>query len=204
MPNHVTNIIRASSHVLEALKGPDSGVDFNSVVPQPENINRDSESFDHSRKDGQMPNGKISWYFWNCHNWGTKWNAYQIERNGPEEISFQTAWAHPEPVIYALARMFPDDIIEVLYADEDYGGNCGHYSMKGEHLVSSEMFLDEDGKPSEDYSFEKEKFAIELCTGMSYKASLLDSITENLDYPEDAAIYIAKLLKHYPGSVTFK
>lgn len=38
MPNHVTNIIRASDKVLDALSGPDDPVDFNSIIPMPRSL----------------------------------------------------------------------------------------------------------------------------------------------------------------------
>lgn len=38
MPNHIVNILKASSHVLDALKGDEHLVDFNSIIPMPESI----------------------------------------------------------------------------------------------------------------------------------------------------------------------
>lgn len=64
--------------------------------------------------------GADNWYDWCINNWGTKWDACHaaIERvpyvlAGPQskdrvEISFDTAWAAPEPVIHALVRKYPN------------------------------------------------------------------------------------------------
>ena len=64
--------------------------------------------------------GADNWYDWCNDNWGTKWDACHaaIERvpyviAGPQskdrvEISFDTAWAAPEPVIHALVRKYPN------------------------------------------------------------------------------------------------
>lgn len=56
-------------------------------------------------------------------NWGTKWNAYEVTiSNGV--VTFDTAWSHPEPVIDELSSKFPDEEIEIRYAD------LGHYTIK--------------------------------------------------------------------------
>ena len=64
--------------------------------------------------------GADNWYDWCNDNWGTKWDACHaaIERvpyviAGPQSkdrvvISFDTAWAAPEPVIHALVRKYPN------------------------------------------------------------------------------------------------
>lgn len=73
--------------------------------------------------------GHATWYGWSVKNWGTKWNAYEVTiSNGA--VTFETAWSHPEPVIEELSKKFPDDEIEIRYADEDIGYNLGHYTIK--------------------------------------------------------------------------
>ena len=39
-----------------------------------------------------------------------------------------TAWSTPEPIFKKLAEQYPDLLIEIEYADEDLGNNCGSYS----------------------------------------------------------------------------
>ena len=59
--------------------------------------------------------GTADWYDWSCTNWGTKWNAYDVEYfvgpipnatsiiNGRQvTYTLTTAWAEPRPVIRAL------------------------------------------------------------------------------------------------------
>lgn len=70
--------------------------------------------------------GATTWYDWCCNNWGTKWNAYELEIIDDDTIMFQTAWSSPEPVIEKLAEMYPDAHIEHWWADEDMGRNCGY------------------------------------------------------------------------------
>jgi len=77
--------------------------------------------------------GYTSWYGWACDNWGTKWNAYEQSLDDKQQLTFQTAWSTPEPVIAKLSTMFPTVTFTVNYADEDLGSNCGTYSyLNGE------------------------------------------------------------------------
>ena len=61
--------------------------------------------------------GTADWYDWSCTNWGTKWNAYDVEYfvgpipnatiiNNGRQLTYKltTAWAEPRPVINALMR----------------------------------------------------------------------------------------------------
>ena len=80
--------------------------------------------------------GHQDWYSWSNANWGTKWNAYsQNSDEGSNEISFETAWSTPYPVIEALSRNYPDAVISLRYADEDFGHNCGEYTFQAGDLV---------------------------------------------------------------------
>ncbi|WGT32136.1 hypothetical protein [Pseudomonas atacamensis] len=72
--------------------------------------------------------------------WGTKWNAYdQVIELDAGELSFDTAWSCPIPVLTELSRLHPDDEIVVRYADEDLGSNCGTVRLKAGEVVSSEV-----------------------------------------------------------------
>lgn len=71
------------------------------------------------------------WYDWNIINWGTKWDACDssVETTDNEIIlEFQTAWSTPKPVFLKLAKQYPELTINIDYADEDLGYNCGNYS----------------------------------------------------------------------------
>ncbi len=73
--------------------------------------------------------------------WGTKWNAYSqsADVNTDYMVTFETAWSHPYPVIEALSKKFPDEIINVKYADEDTGSNCGTYSIKNGEVIEQNI-----------------------------------------------------------------
>jgi hypothetical protein len=80
--------------------------------------------------------GHQDWYSWSTSNWGTKWNAYsQNSDEGSNEISFETAWGTPYPVIEALSRKYPEAVISMRYADEDFGHNVGEYTFQAGDIV---------------------------------------------------------------------
>lgn len=64
--------------------------------------------------------GYTSWYDWSIDNWGTKWNAYDIEEK-PYGVYFETAWSMPMPVYKRLSSRFPSDYFCVRWASEDVG-----------------------------------------------------------------------------------
>lgn len=106
--------------------------------------------------------GCTDWYEWACSNWGTKWNAYEQSKgesttseNGDvsEVIFFQTAWSTPYKVILKLSELFPLVDIEVKFADEDAGSNCGVYTLFGGEEVD-EWLPDSQSKEAMEVYFE--------------------------------------------------
>jgi hypothetical protein len=149
LPNHVTNVVRANRDVIHAMLN-EGGVDFNRIIPMPETVIRGS--IGHAEIDGvyqkvwypdedpqkpmertkpqPYPEGATDWYDWSIEHWGTKWNAYSSEVLEDDTIAkFDTAWSHPYPVMAKLAEMFPKELIQVMYADEDLGNNFGVYGI---------------------------------------------------------------------------
>lgn len=68
--------------------------------------------------------GLMNWYDWSCAMWGTKWNAYDFERESETKIVFSTAWSAPHPVMERLAEVAKASFIHE-WADEDTGSNVG-------------------------------------------------------------------------------
>lgn len=79
-----------------------------------------------------MEYGATTWYEWCIKMWGTKWNASESYIESPTSISFNTAWGAAIPVLKKLAQMYPDVKIELKFADEDIGSNCGRVTFKGD------------------------------------------------------------------------
>lgn len=78
--------------------------------------------------------GTTNWYEWRCENWGTKWNAYEIEKVSGNEIKFQTAWSGVPVLVSKVASMFPAVTINYDYADEDTSYNVGSFIFKGDEV----------------------------------------------------------------------
>lgn len=132
----------------------------------PENLKEGKMALDNIEKYGHK-----DWYSWSIANWGTKWNAYsqfQIEEN---MISFETAWSTPFPVIETLSKMYPDLTIEVAYADEDIGSNCGIYTLVGGNLV-------DEYTPE---GWEATKFALKIKDWNSEEENV-EMVASNLSY----------------------
>lgn len=153
MPNNIKNVIKISKIKPEEIKmvldmitdkwcDPDAPgkteciIDFDKITPEPKDESEcpdeykvNKESHIESLKDRPW----FDWYKWHCRYWGTKWGAY----NGYTKIGktyimlvFSTAWTAPIPIIQKLGVLgYP---IEVKYADEDYGVNCGRLTYKRE------------------------------------------------------------------------
>lgn len=101
--------------------------------------------------------GATSWYQWSIDHWDTKWNSMYscVQENGM--ISFETAWSTPEKVIKEMAKKFNVGI-EVRFADEDIGYNCGiyEYNKDGELINETDMTCDRVGEEN------ARKFACEI------------------------------------------
>lgn len=84
--------------------------------------------------------GADSWYDWCCENWGTKWNATNTCIVDDTEIEFETAWSCPVEIFKELSKQFKNVEIEVSFADEDIGYNCGYFTMlNGEFVEFTNM-----------------------------------------------------------------
>ena len=72
--------------------------------------------------------GSSDWYDWQCSNWGTKWNAYEVNKYD-NVVEFQTAWSTPYGILVKLSELFPDVLVSVRYSDEDFGHNVGEFDL---------------------------------------------------------------------------
>lgn len=156
MPNHVTTIIEGDDVALAVLVDPDGHVDFNGLIPEPKNIEKDGCT-------GRHEPGIICWLTWHRAFWGTKWNAYESTVS-PGNLRFDTAWRHPEPVILALSATNPERTFSVKYADENLGYNLGHYTIRAGVITRVE------GSPTGNGDDASLDFASQVKHGMTYAA----------------------------------
>lgn len=89
--------------------------------------------------DNERLYGHRDWYSWSNANWGTKWNAYDSIQREDGSIYFQTAWSTPYPVMLALSAKYPEAIIKVRFADEDFGHNVGEYILQNGDVVEENV-----------------------------------------------------------------
>lgn len=92
--------------------------------------------------------GSTSWYDWSIDNWGTKWNAYS-QHISEDTLEFDTAWSTPIPIFIVLSRKHPETTFKLMYADEDFGNNCGILKFKDGEVVFSRLADKKDTPPEE-------------------------------------------------------
>jgi len=157
MPNWITNILTINADekmvqkILSEIKSEESQFDFNKIVPMPSELEgttaptrivSDEEYLKDSSKgitkamseELIAKYGYDNWYDWKYEHWGTKWNADEVYISD-NEITFNTAWCNPQPLLVALSRKYPDIQFNIGFADEDFGHNVGTYILKdGEEI----------------------------------------------------------------------
>lgn len=135
MPNWILNKISANKDYDEIIDKltTDSEVDFNNIIPMPDNIYQGNLG----QKEREIYN-ENNWYDWSIRNWGVKWNACNTCVNDSETY-FDTPWDGVPNLIYELAKMFPDTIIEYKFADEDMFMNTGIFKFKGKTILRADF-----------------------------------------------------------------
>lgn len=113
--------------------------DFNEIIPMPEELREKDKVYPMKGEREQDLNlikkyGADNWYDWSVKYWGTKWNTGGCRKVSPQVVEFDTAWATPEPVMRALSAKYHTRV-DVYYADEDLGSNCGHYVYNDGNLI---------------------------------------------------------------------
>ena len=115
MPNWIENAIEiygSEQDIRDAeklLKGPNGALDFDKVIPMPEDIK--------DTKDSEL---------WAEEHWGTKWNASETDlapdpdgENSSIIATFMTPWKPPLPVVEELSSRFPDIKIKLESRSDD-------------------------------------------------------------------------------------
>jgi len=78
------------------------------------------------------------WYDWRCTNWGTKWGACEVKVTEEDEdfleITFNTAWSPPEPIVEALRSKY-ECKDEDSYSNGKYLSISWLYELEGEEGV---------------------------------------------------------------------
>ena len=111
---------------------------FTQFIPEPDWQTTPDENGElpvldeHKNKNGDVvfttykfpTSGKTDdrWYGWRLQNWGTKWDAYEVQIDDSEmhygfEVTFDTAWSPPEEICHAIKEQF-DDLSVSWFFDE--------------------------------------------------------------------------------------
>ena len=159
MPNHVRTIVKINKLkkddidiVLNLIATPlridskdkptDYIIDFNKIIPEPRTIEECDSKYVFSKEKIESGYTGVEctddrvwfdWYEWHCAYWGTKWGAYDcytIIGKSFIQFVFSTAWSLAYPVMKKLALMGYN--IDIKYADEDIGVNCGRLTYTSE------------------------------------------------------------------------
>lgn len=192
MPNWITNVVEAPEHVIDAMLDNEGMVDFNNIIPTPEDVFQGALGNEEKRK---YP-GEKNWYGFNIANWGTKWNASGTVRVSPTKINFDTAWSNPIPIFVKLSEMFPEENIYVAYADEDLGHNCGAYKLNNGEITY--ILNIEYG------SSVACEFSSLIIYDVSYSSLLEEEVEAHNDYPEEQSEYEQRLEEHNENLNNFK
>jgi hypothetical protein len=118
----------------ELLSGKGSVFDFNSLIPEPEEL-LESRLKIASVDELRNQFGHDNWYDWRRANWGTKWNSYECSlddsgiRDGCLIYCFFTAWSPPEAVYEKLLQYIKTNNLDVevsWYINEPAEGLSGY------------------------------------------------------------------------------
>lgn len=102
--------------------------------------------------DNILNYGVVDWYDWSIRNWGTKWNAREtvIEDN---VILFDTAWSPVPELMRKLSSMFPENLFEYDFSEEQIWVLCGEYEFEKGDCIK-EIIFDEGSKEAYEKGFE--------------------------------------------------
>jgi Ferredoxin-like domain in Api92-like protein len=91
-------------------------------------------------KSDNNPDGSNGWYGWNTTNWGTKWNARDVDLEQSENeaiYTFSTAWSIPEPIFRAMAGQHPT-LTFTMGCEEEQGWGAEYSAKDGELYLDKE------------------------------------------------------------------
>jgi len=95
-------------------------IDFEAIIPSPDNMF--TGNLGDADREQCAREGRPNWYDWQVENWGTKWNAYEQSfcdnGYGELEVSFDTAWSAPFPIIAALREWDEIEWVGGNYVEE--------------------------------------------------------------------------------------
>lgn len=135
MANYVRNTLRVvegdPKEVFDALRTNQSVIDFQQLIPMPEDIKNSNEKIEWHGVDVPV------WEVWAIEHWGTCKNACDATYFQSNAIDFDTPWIEPVEIFGALAMRFPNHKMVVIADYLDLGvDEYETYVLKNGSLVS--------------------------------------------------------------------
>jgi len=151
MPNWCENLLTISNNDTEVLnqfylnnKTEENELDFNCICPVPsELMNTESpNNLDDIKKQELIDKyGFSDWYNWCNNNWGTKWNASDVNYNKYDNqlvYSFNTAWGPPNAWFIKLTEKYTD--LEIRLEYEESGMDFAGFMDYSDGILSDESY----------------------------------------------------------------
>lgn len=152
MPNHVYNTmtVEGTPEAIKAFREKARHEDkefsyWNFITPPQEAIDsgeyEGTRGYENGQPIGRTPNNR---YEFNIREWGTKWDAYEVDTNfvydDPETtffVQWASAWGEPRPVFEAMTKQHPELSFEFSWEEEQgWGGEAkgrtGHFTVEEE------------------------------------------------------------------------
>lgn len=156
MPNHcetdltLTGSKELLDKVLAAHFTEEGELNCDSVISYPANLKALDEAaaaYEKAHPDNPWGAGRpkdgfnSGGYEWCIKNWGTKWGTYEGQgvNRGPRSanLSFQSAWSPPHPVLDRLAALYPELSITAKSYEQGAAYQCD-FRWKGGERIKSE------------------------------------------------------------------
>jgi hypothetical protein len=155
MPNNTSTILELTGNkiqiaaFIDAVVTKDSNLDFNGVVPMPEELKGTTKDWGRN-VDPEFSAELVSkfgfdnWYDWSVANWGTKWNAYDDSKWKNNSIWYNTAWSPATNFFINASKKFPKVKFKHSFADE--GGDFLGYEIIKDGKLIEEVNLEWDSR----------------------------------------------------------
>jgi len=128
------------------------------------------------------------WYDWNIREWGTKWDASDVDQSGDPatgeiSYSFSTAWSPAEDAFRAMVSQHPELSFE-FYCEEEQGWGVEFEGTDGELCVTKEWDIPNS---HQDYlDLDQECRACEYFSDTGDQDDLHDDCPGNIKATEEA------------------
>ena len=146
MPNWVRNVLTITGNpykverLQEFVKGDEgNGFDFRKLVSP-----LHEDEYQKSLGEG---GATPYWYAWNNEHWGTKWNSHDTEvvyaTPGEVQITFETAWSQPDPIMESLVRICDQLDLDLEWRFTEEQGWGGVLQLEGGFVHTEEWSIPE-------------------------------------------------------------